>query len=297
MRRILTTIILAATLLVFAGCGGSQEASQADQGTAGESAVQTETEAQIGSTDQNGDTTWSDLSMAAGSLGEVMKDTPAVVIRPGSRTDSGQDEFVVAIDEPDGYANVRTGRSTDTDVVGKLYNGTIVTVLAPTNDWLEIVSGQYKGRFIHKSTVDFSWSEEDTVFVQFVSSSDGEANVRKGRGTGYDVAGVLYNGTAVYVADLKDGWYQIRYGLYSGYYIHKSMLSDRQPDMAKEEVMYVSEPDGYANVRLGRGTEYDVVGKFPNGTAVVVTDLRDGWYRIARGDLEGAYINKSTLVY
>lgn len=299
LMTILMTILLMAALLAFAGCGDSGESSQTDQ-AAGDAASQTEATIQTEAPVQTDAATESvpqpETSKIAGSLGEVMKESPAVMIRPGSRTDSGYDEFVVSIDEPDGYANVRVGRGTDTDVVGKLYNGTVVTVLAPTNDWLEIVSGQYKGRFIHKSTVNFSWSDEDTVFRQFVSSSDGEANIRKGRGTGYDVVGKLYNGTSVYVSDLKDGWYQIRYGEFSGYYIHKSMLSDQQPDMARTEVLYVSEPDGYANVRLGRGTDYDVVGKLPNGAAVVVTDLRDGWYRIAMGGMEGGFIHKSTLV-
>ena len=281
-RMIMIMVVLAAALAVFAGCGSAQ-APEEDQ----QSAAQTEAAAESESEEIL------DLSEAAGDLSQAGKTGSQ---QSDDRVGPEYGQVLVCIDEPDGYANVRTGRGSSYDAVGTLKNGTVIAVYGPTNEWLEIASGQYAGRFVHKSTVNYDWDQETTVFSQFVSTSDGYANVRSGRGSSYEAVGKLYNGTMVYVSGLQDGWYEIQYGQYTGKFIHKSQLSDLQPDMAKEEVFYVSEPDGYANVRIGRGTGYNVVGKLPNGTAVYVTALQDGWYEICRGSLKGGFISKSTLV-
>lgn len=277
--RLTFAVLVMVSLFALCGCGSSDGSSgtQEDTKTA-------HTETDTAQTDAGDQEKKADMSDAAGALS-------------GSSNDgSGAEQYLVRIEEEDGYANVRTGRGTEYDSVGKLYNGKVVAVKGPTNEWLEIVSGEYAGRFIHRSTVSFDWDKESTVFQQFVSSSDGEANIRTGRGTQYSTVGKLYNGASVYVSDLKDGWYRIQYGEYAGKYIHRSVLSDLQPQMTSEDMFYVSEPDGYANVRTGRGTKYDVIGKLPNGTAVYVTSLHEGWYLITRGSLKGGYISASTLV-
>ena len=237
--RLTFAVLVMVSLFALCGCGSSGGSDQTQEDTKA-----AQTEADTAQTDAGDQEKKADMSDAAGALS-------------GSSNDgSGAEQFLVRSEEEDGYANVRTGRGTEYDSVGKLYNGKVVAVKGPTNEWLEIVSGEYAGRFIHRSTVSFDWDKESTVFQQFVSSSDGEANIRTGRGTQYSTVGKLYNGASV----------------------------------------YVSEPDGYANVRTGRGTKYNVIGKLPNGTAVYVTSLHEGWYLITRGSLKGGYISASTLV-
>lgn len=53
--------------------------------------------------------------------------------------------------------------------------------------------------------------------------------------------------------------------------------------------------DGFAAVRTGRGTGYQQVGKLNNGAKVQVTDLENGWYKIAKGKWKGYYLHKSSL--
>lgn len=66
-------------------------------------------------------------------------------------------------------------------------------------------------------------------------------------------------------------------------------------DPVEIDYFFVSEPDGYANVREGRGTEYDIVGSLNNGEEVVVWNLEDGWYEIYEGEYAGYYISEKTL--
>ena len=53
--------------------------------------------------------------------------------------------------------------------------------------------------------------------------------------------------------------------------------------------------DGFAAVRTGRGTGYSQVGRLNNGEKVKVTDLENGWYKIAKGKWKGYYSHKSSL--
>lgn len=137
-------------------------------------------------------------------------------------------------------------------------------------------------------------THSDSSVTRYVADADGYANVRTGRGTNYSVVGSLSNGARVHVYRLRNGWYQIASGDYSGYYISQNTLSkDYSADT--EAVYTVSEPDGYANVRTGRGTAYSVAGSLSNGNRVRVKNLRDGWYEIATGEYEGYYISSKTL--
>lgn len=270
--RILLCMVL---LIAFAGCGSGDAGD--DTAASNETAAAEETTAEESNQGKL------DTKSLAGALGSIQAEEPSVT------------QHIMYADQDDGYANVRKGPGTNYDVVGMVKNGNIVTVTGPVDGWYQITSGSFTGYYIHKSTLSDDWSRQEVSKRMFVSSSDGEANVRMGRSSNSQVWGKLYNGTAVYVSHLKDGWYLIDYGIFSGYYIHESMLSELQPDMAVTEVRYVSEPDGYANVRNGRGTNYDVVGRLDNGSVVQVTNLHDGWYEIASDPYRGYYISQSTL--
>ena len=61
------------------------------------------------------------------------------------------------------------------------------------------------------------------------------------------------------------------------------------------ETFTVDAWDGFAAVRSGRGTNYSQVGKLNNGEKVKVTDLENGWYKIASGKWKGYYLHRSSL--
>ena len=77
--------------------------------------------------------------------------------------------------------------------------------------------------------------------------------------------------------------------------IPTSAKPTQKQTQAPGKKLYVSEPDGYANVRTGPGTEHEVVGTLNNGDAVVVSNLNNGWYKIKEGQYKGCYISETTL--
>lgn len=59
-------------------------------------------------------------------------------------------------------------------------------------------------------------------------------------------------------------------------------------------VMIVSAPDGFAAVRTGRGVQFEEVGRINNGHKAYLTDLQNGWYKIAKGKYKGYYTHQSS---
>ena len=81
-----------------------------------------------------------------------------------------------------------------------------------------------------------------------------------------------------------------------------SDLEEDEEDEEDEEedkdyvMMTVQAPDNYAAVRAGRGTSYEEVGRIVNGNKVALTDLKNGWYKIAKGKYKGYYTHQSSFV-
>lgn len=73
--------------------------------------------------------------------------------------------------------------------------------------------------------------------------------------------------------------------------------ADDDKDVDDDDVLTftVKAWDGFAAVRTGRGTGYQQVGRLNNGKKVKVTDLENGWYKIASGKWKGYYLHKSSL--
>ena len=72
---------------------------------------------------------------------------------------------------------------------------------------------------------------------------------------------------------------------------------DEEGDKDKDYiVMTVRASDNFAAVRAGRGTQYEEVGRITNGNKVALTDLKDGWYKIAEGEYKGYYTHESSYV-
>lgn len=46
---------------------------------------------------------------------------------------------------------------------------------------------------------------------------------------------------------------------------------------------FISSPDGFANIRSGPGTRFDILGRLNNGASVSVVEVRSGWSRISTG--------------
>ena len=164
--------------------------------------------------------------------GMTLNDLPALTIASGVSFAEVQDpeaiSFAVAPDEEESeyanlaiaqvtdYVNVRSLPSTDGEIVGKIYNGSVAQVLATAgdnDDWFQIISGDVEG-FI-KAEYFLYGEEAEAVIDQYVTHyatvlAD-RLNVREEQSADSRRIGYIDNGENVKVVEDCGDWLRVQY--------------------------------------------------------------------------------------
>lgn len=164
--------------------------------------------------------------------GMTLNDLPALTIASGVSFAEVQDpeaiSFAVAPDEEESeyanlaiaqvtdYVNVRSLPSTDGEIVGKIYNGSVAQVLATAgdnDDWFQIISGDVEG-FI-KAEYFLYGEEAEAVIDQYVTYyatvlAD-RLNVREEQCADSRRIGYIDNGENVKVVEDCGDWLKVQY--------------------------------------------------------------------------------------
>ena len=164
--------------------------------------------------------------------GMTLNDLPALTIASGVSFAEVQDpeaiSFAVAPDEEESeyanlaiaqvtdYVNVRSLPSTDGEIVGKIYNGSVAQVLATagdSDDWFQIISGDVEG-FI-KAEYFLYGEEAEAVIDQYVTYyatvlAD-RLNVREEQSADSRRIGYIDNGENVKVVEDCGDWLKVQY--------------------------------------------------------------------------------------
>ena len=139
--------------------------------------------------------------------------------------------------------------------------------------------------------------------VAYVNDKDGYTNVRSGKGTQYSIIGKYLDGASVLVhpADFSKKWVRVYHdnGSFFGYMSRSRLVSKDAPTTSSLVYAYVSDVDGYTNVRSGQGTQYSIVGQILDGNRVLVNaaDFSKKWMRVYHDN--GAffgYMSRSRIV-
>ena len=164
--------------------------------------------------------------------GMTLNDLPALTIASSVSFAEVQDpeaiSFAVAPDEEESeyanlaiaqvtdYVNVRSLPSTDGEIVGKIYNGSVAQVLATAgdnDDWFQIISGDVEG-FI-KAEYFLYGEEAEAVIDQYVTYyatvlAD-RLNVREEQSADSRRIGYIDNGENVKVVEDCGDWLKVQY--------------------------------------------------------------------------------------
>ena len=164
--------------------------------------------------------------------GMTLNDLPALTIASGVSFAEVQDpeaiSFAVAPDEEESeyanlaiaqvtdYVNVRSLPSTDGEIVGKIYNGSVAQVLATAgdnDDWFQIISGDVEG-FI-KAEYFLYGEDAEAVIDQYVTYyatvlAD-RLNVREEQSADSRRIGYIDNGENVKVVEDCGDWLKVQY--------------------------------------------------------------------------------------
>lgn len=96
------------------------------------------------------------------------------------------------------------------------------------------------------------------------------------------LTGVAQGETIAVIGEEEDGWYRISYDGDIGY-----MSADYVEVKQEAEPVSGYVTGSYVNVRSSAAGDAAVVGGLNKGSAVTVSALEDGWYKIKKGNLEG----------
>lgn len=197
-----------------------------------------------------------------------------------------------AISRVTDYLNVRNTPSTEGEIVGKIENEAVVTVLEETGDWYRIQTDTIEGYCKAEYFLTELTGVENLVqnVTAFCIASD-YVNIRSTPDTNGDVVGIVYNGNPVVVLDTNNDWYHIKKDSIEGYSKAEFFtLSSEVPVSSGTEstvVAAVCTASDYVNIRNTPDTEGDVLGVVYKDSVVTVLEETNDWYRIKADATEG----------
>jgi cell wall-associated NlpC family hydrolase len=122
----------------------------------------------------------------------------------------------LAIANVTNYVNVRSNPNTDSEIVGKIYNGAVAQVLSTAgdnNDWFQIVSGNVEG---YIKSEFFIYGEDaaeviDNYVTRYAVVIADRLNVREESSTDAKRIGYIDNGEKVKIVENQGEWLKVEY--------------------------------------------------------------------------------------
>lgn len=147
--------------------------------------------------------------------------TPSVAASENSTAAEDPIYDTIAISVCDDYVNVRSGPSTDYDVVGVINNHCAATIIGVEGDWYHIQSGNVEGYIA--SSYFVVGAEAETLANQIgfikatVNDGTGVLNVRVEPNTTSEVISSIFDGESYSVVEEKTGWVKVNFEGFQGW--------------------------------------------------------------------------------
>ena len=208
------------------------------------------------------------------------------------------------------YLNIRSGKGTDTSIIGGLTQGSVVTILDNSDaNWVKIrttggIEGYVAREYLTGAEAPSEPTTPETPSETTTATVNADVlNVRSGKGTDTSIIGTLLNGETVTILDNSDaGWVRIRTASGLEGYVAREYLTGAEtpsepttPETPSETTTATVNAD-VLNVRSGKGTDTSIIGTLQNGETVTVLDNSDAtWVKIKTSSgLEG-YVHRDYL--
>lgn len=134
-----------------------------------------------------------------------------------SQEEAEENEYAdLAIAQVSNYVNVRSLPNTDSDIVGKIYNGAVAQVLSVTgedHDWFQIVSGNVEGYIKAEFFLygDAAAEVIDQYVTRYANVIADRLNVREQPSTESKRIGYIDNGERVQLLENQGEWLRVQY--------------------------------------------------------------------------------------
>lgn len=213
---------------------------------------------------------------------------------------------------PGSHLNLRKNASTTSAVLGKLANGTEVTVYSEVGGWAKVkangkegyVSTRYLAAAKPGGSADAGKSkstESSQTVTKYVSvNRSSNLNLRSSTSTSSSIISKLPNGAKVTVYSETGGWAKVRANGKEGY-VSTAYLTNgpsgngNSEDKLATVTKYVSvNPGSNLILRSSASTNASIITKLPNRTQVTVFSEANGWAKVKANGKEG-YVSTTYL--
>lgn len=198
-----------------------------------------------------------------------------------------------------GYLNVRETPESGGDIIGKMQENSVCTILDEQDGWYHIRSGEVEGYISSEYVLSGDEAKKEAleqVTLMAVITAD-SLNIRTSPEIRDDnVSGQALEGERYKVLSQQDGWIQIADGYISSDYadvklsLKEAVKMDlRTMAINRYDNLVISKVTNYLNVRSSPADEGDknIIGKMPGKAAGEILETTDGWYKIRSGAITG----------
>lgn len=147
---------------------------------------------------------------------KVQEQEAQVQVTEESSQDEESEYANLAIADVTDYVNVRTEPNTDSEIVGKIYDGAVAQILAVAgeqDDWFQIVSGNVEGYIKAEFFLygDAAAAVIDEYVTRYAKVRADRLNVREEPSTDADRIGYIDNGEKVKIVENLGDWLKVEY--------------------------------------------------------------------------------------
>lgn len=209
----MSTVAFASKDTTLAGFSGVPAAAVSDEGAETEQESEETAQTEV----QETEAAQTEAQETEAAQTEVQETEPVV-----DTSMSGEMAFA----QCDEYINIRSGASTDSEVVGKVYNNGSVTILSQVGDWYEVQSGNATG---YVKTEYFATGAEADAIAEEVAYNVATVYpealvVRAEASEDSEQIGMVYSTDELEVVEYEGDWMKVAlgdgvYGYVSAYYV------------------------------------------------------------------------------
>ena len=130
------------------------------------------------------------------------------------------DSFVINLENPDDYVNIREEADSNSAIIAKLYNGCGGTVITPGEEWSKVSSGEFTGYVKNELCIFGSAAESALNEGGYVATvTEDSIRVRAEKSTDSEILGLAGIGSkySCNSRDTGDGWVEITFEGQTGY--------------------------------------------------------------------------------
>ncbi len=196
------------------------------------------------------DGTYTDLTEIHAGVADLLDIDFTAKASTGQGALAQESEYAnLAIAKVDNYVNVRSNPTTDSEVVGKMYDGSVAQILSTAGEnkeWFQVVSGTVEG---YIKAEYFIYGEDaaavvDNYVTRYVVVKADRLNVREKPDTSSNRIGYIDNGERAKLLEWGDEWSKVSYtGEHTGYvaseyvtiaeeFIYAKSIEEEQAELA-----------------------------------------------------------------